>query len=745
MSFKKDVLKFRDGFNAQKGRAAPIETVNKQILGELKNEVTELVLSSALLCHYHYRAFSKKYQGISELMFPLQPLKPISMSQTLKFFGKPGQKDRFTNLVAFLCSHPQIFAQSLYLWLSSRGSDCEAPEEHRKWFCFATFPAIFNFLLCDDDRGRAFDVISHMFSLHIYLHGTRFSNAHSFLNDLVFGCFLMTNPGHFFENSVLPLVPSLSVSVVEREFQYSKQENVLSRSVYWRHIAKFTDGMFQRMKEAIPLLPRSCRELIRKIDKMDFGDFPKRYFFIFDTMFCAYLSHFVPFERPEVGQDVVRFIRSCYPATFAVSKIPSSVESGLLESARASLESFLGLVVQDDKVQEDGISDGVDIGGRHTLLTPVDLSVIFDSTKRFLEASGKGACQDLEKLMENLCEIQGLDNDKYILFKRDGGKNPLKVKKCETGEIGNLVGVMDYIHLEHLDFRNAQQLISALDFHVSGFLDASERVKLSVQPVLMAECRKVLKAVETNNVAIQNLADRLASGLYYVSRERERHAKQIKQFSIAHIEQKVVRAIVEFYPKDFRFYFNELCSPNEAFAAYESLIQTVDTRLASFGLTPESLLHIKKRFFWEYVDQLEKTFNVQASVEIEKSSLLLGQYAQTHRSALQGLKKRRVKKLGDAAQQVQNVKNCHRFSDNADWAIHAIDAVQIFDNDTLAYAFAMSGNGEIFCFHRMMKTYVFPSEIVYSLLFTAKEQKLLNRFIDIMNILEKFAEERGFT
>ena len=43
------------------------------------------------------------------------------------------------------------------------------------------------------------------------------------------------------------------------------------------------------MKEAIPLLPPSCRELIRMIEAIDFGDFPKRYFLIFDTMFCAYL------------------------------------------------------------------------------------------------------------------------------------------------------------------------------------------------------------------------------------------------------------------------------------------------------------------------------------------------------------------------------------------------------------------------------------------------------------------------
>ena len=741
--FKKDVLKFRDGFNAQKGRAAPIETVNKQITGELKNEVSDLVCSSALLCRFHYLAFSKKYQGISDLMFPLKPMKPITMSQALKFFG-PGQKDRFTTLLEFLGSHAEVFAQSLYLFLSARGRDCEVCEEDRKWFCFATFPAVFNFLLCDSDRKRALDVLSNMVSLHLYLHGSRFSGEHAFLSDLVFGVFLATNPGHFFEHSVLPLVPALSVSVVEREFQYAKTDNVISRNVYWRHIAKFTDGMFQRMKEAIPLLPPSCRELIRMIEGIDFGDFPKRYFLIFDTMFCAYLRHFVDFERPEVCQDVIRFIRSCYPASLVTSQLPKPVEAGLLESARASLESFLNLVVLDDKVSENGLSDGVDIGGRHTLLTPLDLCLSFRCADNFLKACGKGVCKDLEKVMESLSEPKGNDNDKYMLFKRDGGRNPLKTKKCETGEIGNLVGVMDYIHLESLEFKNSSQLISLLDFHVNEFLDPSERVKLSVQSVVVAECRKVLKAVETNNTAIQNLADRLASGLYYVNNERKRHSKQIRQFSLVHIEHKVLPAIVEFYPKDFRFYFNELYSPNEAFEAYTSLIETVGARLESFGLAPENVLHIKKRFFWEYVDQLEKTFNVQESVEIEKSSLLLGQYAQTHRSALQGLKKRRVKKLGDAAQQVQNVKNCHRFSDNADWAIHAIDVVQIFDNDKLAYAFAMSGNGELFCFHRMMKTYVFPSEIVYSLLFTDKEQKLLNRFIDIMNILEKFAEERGF-
>ena len=118
--------------------------------------------------------------------------------------------------------------------------------------------------------------------------------------------------------------------------------------------------------------------------------------------------------------------------------------------------------------------------------------------------------------MESLLKPKGNDNDKYMLFKRDGGRNPLKTKKCENGEIGSLVGGMECIHLESLEFKNSSQRISPIDFHVNECLDASERVKLSVQSVVVPERRKVQKAVETNNIAIHILVDRLASGLYYV-------------------------------------------------------------------------------------------------------------------------------------------------------------------------------------------------------------------------------------
>ena len=118
--------------------------------------------------------------------------------------------------------------------------------------------------------------------------------------------------------------------------------------------------------------------------------------------------------------------------------------------------------------------------------------------------------------MESLLKPKGNDNDKSMLFKRDGGYDPAKTKKCENGEIGSLVGGMECIHLESLEFKNSSQLISLLDFHMNEFLDASERVKLSVQSVVVPERRKVQKAVETNNIAIHILVDRLASGLYYV-------------------------------------------------------------------------------------------------------------------------------------------------------------------------------------------------------------------------------------
>ena len=80
----------------------------------------------------------------------------------------------------------------------------------------------------------------------------------------------------------------------------------------------------------------------------------------------------------------------------------------------------------------------------------------------------------------------------------------------------SLVAGMECIHLESLEFKNSSQRISPIDFHVNEFLDASERVKLSVQSVVVPERREVQKAVETNNIAIHILVDRLASGLYYV-------------------------------------------------------------------------------------------------------------------------------------------------------------------------------------------------------------------------------------
>ena len=78
------------------------------------------------------------------------------------------------------------------------------------------------------------------------------------------------------------------------------------------------------------------------------------------------------FERPEVCPNVIRFIMIYCPDSLRTSQVPKYIETELLESAPASLESFRNMEVFDDKVRQSGRSDAVDIGGRHNLMTSLD-------------------------------------------------------------------------------------------------------------------------------------------------------------------------------------------------------------------------------------------------------------------------------------------------------------------------------------------------------------------------------------
>ena len=744
MSFRDFILKFCDDFNAEKRVSGLLEEVNKRNASFLKTEVSELVCTSALMCRFHVSPFRQRHQSLAEIAIPLKPVKPASMSQCLKVFEKSGQKDNFLIFMEYVTAQPNLFAQALYLFLGARGRDCEVPQEERRWMCFATFPATFNFLLCDVDQKNAFTVVTDMIRLHFYLHGPKFSMEHWFLNDVIFSCFLALNPGPFFDNAVLPLVPGISVSVTEREFQYLKHDSLVTRAVYWRHIARFVDRMFQRMKDAIPLLPPACRTFIRMIDGLDLGEFPKRHYLIFDLMFRSYLAHFVEFGKEGLGQDICLFVRCCYPEQFVETRMSESVEASLMKNARASLDNFLNLLVVDPKIVDSQISDGIDIGGRHTLITPLDLSLLYRCFMMFRQACGDGKCPDLENSMKNLTDLKVKDNDTYMLFKHEkGGSSALKVKVCDTGEIEQLVNAMDYLKVRSLPFTTAQELIQQINCFGKVFLDPAERVKLGLLLIDTTKFSAIMTAIKGNNFAISAISDRLASGLYYVTNERRRNTQQIRKFSDIYITRVFSPSLAEYHPREFTMALDKFGSVLEAVKNFEAMMGKLVEWINPLGLTPENVLAVKQGFFWKYADKIELVFKVQDTVDIEKATLLVNEYAQLNRSVVQGVQKRRMKKLGQVVQNVQNVKNCQKLRDNAYWAIHAIDVIQMFDDNTVAYGLAMSGNGEIFCFHRMMKVYILQSDFVMSLLFTDQEQKLLNRFIDVMDILEKFGQQKG--
>ena len=742
MSFKDFILEFRDAFNAEKRVSTLLEDVNKRKLAELKNEVSELVCSSALLCRLHFLSCTRKYRSLEDITIPLQPVKPIKMAQCLQLFERTGQRDSYLSLIEFASVNTSMFAQALYLFLSYRGRDSEIPKEERQWMCYATFPAVFHFLLGENDQNRAFDTITNMIKLHFFLHGPKLSNEHSFLNDLVFSCFLTLNPGHFFENSVLPLIPGLSISASESEFQYLKHGSLLSRVVYWRHIAKFVDCVFQRMKDAIPLLPSACRTFIRRIDEIDLASFPKRHYWIFDVMFRGYIKTFVDFERPGLREDVVEFIRCCYEESFVESRIIECVEVSVMKTARASLENFLNLVVTDPKIEPGHLSDGLDFGGRQTLLTPLDLSLIYRCFAMFRKACGEGNCRDLEHAMLNVTDLKTRDDDSYMLF-RGPIRKLTNAKKCDISEIEQLVSAMAFIDIGSLSFATPNELITHVTSFGKVFLDPSEHVKIGLHVCDAAEFEDVLKTIRAKNTTVQTTADRLASDLYYVSRERKRHARQIERFRDMYITRELMPAITEHHGRVFCLAFDRHKSPTDSLKEFEPAMMKLLEWIKPLKLSPENVCALKRMYFWKYTDQIEMVFKVQETVNIEKATLLLNEYAQLNRGIVKGANKRKMEKLGRAVQCLQNITACHNFKSNAYLAIRAMDVTQVFDEKTVAYCLAMSGNGELFCLHRMINVYVLQSDVEICLLFTDKEQKLLNCFVDVMNDLENFGLEKG--
>ena len=716
--FHDKVLNFCEQFNEQKSANGPLQSINQKSIIELKNKNQELAVSLFFNSRLHYISMTDRIFDLEELCVVLREIKPMSLAQSLKVFKKPNHKDRYSYLIYFLGTNPEIFSQIIYFELSyalshPNGSILSSDDVY--FFIYNSFPSFYNFFVTTNDRNNAVDLIKNMFKLHFYLFGNRMEQQKTFLSDFVFSLFLATNPGKFYSSSVEPLLAKLSNTVLEKSLRYIKQNGQVVRLQYYMKCHDIATSLIKRMMICAPLLPLAARQLITTLWSFDQKDTDFWRVFLLDTLVCRYIENFVIMENDDMQTSICSSLRS-----MASNK----------DDVRLVDELINKLCVTDER--SDGVSDAVEIAERTSVFTPRDLTILYSITNDFIQ---NGSPDTMKKLTDAITGLDKPCNDvdnQFLLvrpWKSDSILQALNLKK--TGGFDEFVDITNAIDMENMAFNNEDELGEATVKFTSFFTNITQKLRLQINSHKFIDSSSALESITFNRREMENLGDRLSSGLFFITDEIRKHQVQKSRLSLSCIKSKLLPTLIEKYPLDFSYNDNDLFSPTKS---YNALIENVTKRVESLKLPDEYSFYVKKSFFLNFFDKIDESFHFQEKAKVIHIAVKLADFCQRHSMDMQKLAGHSKELVTRAAESFQEIRVTQKVSSNLRAVLNAMSLLRWTTDLSVEIAIAMSGNVDVFAFSFFIGGY-FKNDNITNLILSNEDKANINR---LRILLHKF-------
>jgi len=250
-----------------------------------------------------------------------------------------------------------------------------------------------------------------------------------------------------------------------------------------------------------------------------------------------------------------------------------SIDAAVIAGTQRDLESCLDLLLQDSEFEEKRLTDGIEMAGRRTLLTPKDLTLILDSVKWFMQL-----CEEIPWLKMLRDQVggpekpQSSDTDGYTLF---GPPGTPPMKELDAGRLSVLVDAMNMIDCERLSSEETAGLFKDVRILFHRFMELKEEMGLAGPPVTHNDSEPALRVIEEHHTAITADCDRLAAADCQVACEIERYKRQFHLLQAMHIESHVVPCPIELYPNGFLKSFASADSPTDVQGIYRRLLVNV--------------------------------------------------------------------------------------------------------------------------------------------------------------------------
>ena len=172
--------------------------------------------------------------------------------------------------------------------------------------------------------------------------------------------------------------------------------------------------------------------------------------------------------------------------------------------------------------------------------------------------------------------------------------------------------------------------------------------------------------------------------------------------------------------------------------SFNRLLISVTTRVAKLDINDDSRQKIKRFFFLDFVDQMDRAFSFQSlpKLDLKMYSMSFSNYMKEH-NALFRSSQTTGNLLTRAAMIFQNITPSNSISSNINLCLEALHLLEGHDDRYAALAIAMSGNQAVIGFSFFLETYL-NNTAIQRIVMNGNEQVVNTIFINATRSLQKY-------
>ena len=756
MDFHEQFEDFHAKFGTERSLIVALNSIKSKTSKQLNDEFSKYINSQALLSRLHYISHAVRDFTLDYLQFPLKGITPVSVSISMKLFQKTNDKDRYSFAIYFLKERPTVFAQIVYFSFLTPYNDSFPPsiegintftEDDLKYFCFSTFPAMYNYFSTQYDQQSGISFITSMFNLHLSLHGPNFGKPHKFLSYLVLSFFLTTNPGLFFEVSLKPLLCEYNQKIHLIRYTYRKIGKLLLRMDYWEYCLMFAFQLLEEMCKNVPLLPQAARLLITEISKINTEGFPFAEFFIFESMICNYLENTLLSNNLTILHDVCNVFRYHYPHNIVKTSAHPILEIITKKKNFSDLLAFQSRIEcfklkNPINPENDPMTIAVSHCERYTLFTTRDFYLIRNCIGIFLKFADESKVTELQNAYNTLNEPKCIDENQFFKINPwDNGqpnskssKSTEKVDLNATKAFDEVIDCLSTINCQKIPFKSVNDLSTQTLTYCSKMLTNMQRIRIANMKSDFKEngsgMIKALEVVQTNKNALKNTSDELFTSIFMINSETQKNDDRALHLLSLLIQWKILPLMNELYPFDFNFTSRDIFAAADSKNALSSVFKVIETHISPLKLPKKHDELIKKRLMMMYLDQIDSMYDYQKnSVTAVLLSMMRKYVPKVPDKVFKSgkMSKNIAKKAMDLFKAVDANSPP---SSNIHYVLCAMDLVKNFKNEDVFDLIIRPQNTAVFGFYNFLRTYV-NNQQLRSLIFDDHEEKCIKRFIEV--------------